>query len=349
MDRLNDDFLVSVIMPTYNGGEVLKRSIDSVINQSIGLKNIEFIIVDDASTDDITRKIILDYQLRFPDNIKPIFLDTNSGNAGMPRNIGIEKSSCDYIILLDDDDNYLNDAFKLLYSKIIEYDSDLVIGNHYANLDNYKVRSMKYLNENIININPLNDQKTFDILNTVDGGAPWAKIYRKDVILNNNLKYIPDITFDDMHFYLNFLKHSQKVTVLPNDLVYAYQIHEDSMVHTHNIKLFNKNIKGMYSISEVLKDINLNLDHILSYMIAQLLLVFSDLDSNDKNNAILKLYNLEKYLENNFNFHFKFRKELIILNNYIIQKKFKKAIFLSNIYKKLYNNKTIQKYYKKYR
>lgn len=43
------NFLISVILPNYNGSRFLKKSITSVLSQSY--KNLELIIVDDSSTD----------------------------------------------------------------------------------------------------------------------------------------------------------------------------------------------------------------------------------------------------------------------------------------------------------
>ena len=53
-------FKVSIIMPVYNAEENLKRSIDSIIQQSIGFENIELLLIDDASTDN-SGKIITEY------------------------------------------------------------------------------------------------------------------------------------------------------------------------------------------------------------------------------------------------------------------------------------------------
>ena len=47
--------MISVIIPTYNRAKVLKKSIDSVLNQTFA--DIELIVVDDASTDDTDRLI----------------------------------------------------------------------------------------------------------------------------------------------------------------------------------------------------------------------------------------------------------------------------------------------------
>ena len=59
------DYLISLIIPTYNRPHQLKKSINSIIRQSLGWENIELIIVDDASTDKKTKKIILEYQKKY--------------------------------------------------------------------------------------------------------------------------------------------------------------------------------------------------------------------------------------------------------------------------------------------
>lgn len=85
-------------------------------------------------------------------------------------------------------------------------------------------------------------------------------------------------------------------------------------------------------------------------MFSQTLLVFSNLNKDKKDNAILEVYYLEKKLKQQSQFQMSTeRKEVTILYNALIQKKFKKAIFISKIYKGLYNNNFIRSIYKKYR
>lgn len=54
-----ENVLVSVIIPTYNREKTIKRSINSVLNQTI--EDFEIIVVDDRSTDS-TKEIIREYQ-----------------------------------------------------------------------------------------------------------------------------------------------------------------------------------------------------------------------------------------------------------------------------------------------
>lgn len=67
---------VTVVTPVYNAEKYLRKTIDSVINQSIGLENIEYILVDDCSTDS-SRDILLEYSAKY-DNIIAVFLECNT-------------------------------------------------------------------------------------------------------------------------------------------------------------------------------------------------------------------------------------------------------------------------------
>ncbi|CAG9297714.1 glycosyltransferase family 2 protein [Celerinatantimonas diazotrophica] len=89
---------LSVIMPTYNRVEYLKRAIDSVFNQTWKEGDIELVIVDDASTD-ATQEYVLSLENT---NIKYVKNLENRGGAES-RNIGFKYSSGNYIAFIDSD------------------------------------------------------------------------------------------------------------------------------------------------------------------------------------------------------------------------------------------------------
>jgi teichuronic acid biosynthesis glycosyltransferase TuaG len=91
---------VSVIITTYNSQKYIEKCIQSVIKQTY--RNFEIIIIDDCS-DDNTRRIIFE-KYNSLDYLKFIGLDQNSGGPSLPRNIGIEASSGEFICFLDADD-----------------------------------------------------------------------------------------------------------------------------------------------------------------------------------------------------------------------------------------------------
>ena len=98
------EYKVSVIIPVYNAEENLKKTVQSVINQSIGFENIELILVDDASTD--TSKKIIEYLSNKYSNIVPYFSKKNHGAPGFGRNIGLKLATSKYVMFLDNDAEY---------------------------------------------------------------------------------------------------------------------------------------------------------------------------------------------------------------------------------------------------
>jgi glycosyltransferase involved in cell wall biosynthesis len=91
---------ISVVMANYNGAAYLAEALDSVVQQEFD--DYEFIIVDDASTDD-SCDIIADYHCRFPEKIRTIFQETNGGQ-GAAFNAGFARAQGELISLIDSDD-----------------------------------------------------------------------------------------------------------------------------------------------------------------------------------------------------------------------------------------------------
>lgn len=93
---------VSVILTTFNSEKTLQKSLDSVLNQvGIGTEfEIELIAVDDCSSDK-TRSILVNNGIDYLSTVK------NSGGPNIGRNIGIKKSTGDYICVMDHDDVWL--------------------------------------------------------------------------------------------------------------------------------------------------------------------------------------------------------------------------------------------------
>ncbi|RRN74906.1 glycosyltransferase family 2 protein [Peribacillus simplex] len=117
---------VTVVTAAFNAEKFIRKTIESVINQSIGIDQIEYIIIDDCSTDD-TVKIIQEYAARYK-NICLVSLQENNGSPGTPRNIGIELGTSKYITFLDADDWLAPDGLESLYNILEETGDDYVVG-----------------------------------------------------------------------------------------------------------------------------------------------------------------------------------------------------------------------------
>ena len=344
------EYKVSVIIPVYNAEKHLKTAIESVINQTIGFENVELIIVNDNSSDG-SKEIIDDYAAKY-DNIVPIHLPTNSGGPGRPRNIGIENATSPYLIFLDNDDEYLPNAFELYYTTITKERSDFVMGAHFWNLDGEKVK-INILHEcedtsDVININPLLNEKNFSIISYYHV-SPWGKIFNKKTIIDNNIRFLEDSLAEEAYFYYNTLIHSKKVTLLPNNELYVYNVYDSgdskSTIHSHNLKTFNKFLKGAYKVTSLFDQIHYSKKHIIRALFNNLLTIFTNLSREDKKENIEKLYEFEKSLDESP----VLLREFKILNNQIMKKHFTRAIFLSEFYSFFYNNPFIRKLYRKFR
>ncbi len=98
----NQNPLVSVIMPVYNAGNFLMEAIESILNQTY--QNFEFIIVDDASTDN-SWKIIQKYAKKYPKKIKAFQLKKTLNRGGDAcANFALKKAKGKYIARMDADD-----------------------------------------------------------------------------------------------------------------------------------------------------------------------------------------------------------------------------------------------------
>lgn len=114
--------LVSVILPTFNREKLLKRAIDSVINQTYNFW--ELIIADDGSEDN-TFEIIKKYQKHFQ-NIK--YFRHSNRKLPLTLNAGIQASMGDYLTFLGSDDEYKKDHIQLRVEEIMNENIDFIHG-----------------------------------------------------------------------------------------------------------------------------------------------------------------------------------------------------------------------------
>lgn len=113
-------YKLSIITINYNNAKGLKRTIESVINQSY--KNIEYIIIDGGSTDE-SIKIINEYQNKIAFSI----LEKDNGVFDA-QNKGIQKATGDYILVLNSGDEL--DNFNVLESIFnTNHTEDIIYGN----------------------------------------------------------------------------------------------------------------------------------------------------------------------------------------------------------------------------
>lgn len=90
--------LISVVVPVYNVAKYLKKSIESIVNQTY--TNLEIILVDDGSKDE-SGEICEDYSLK---DSRIIVIHKPNGGLSDARNAGIKQAKGEYITFVDSDD-----------------------------------------------------------------------------------------------------------------------------------------------------------------------------------------------------------------------------------------------------
>lgn len=116
----------SIIIPVYNTEQYIESCIKSVLNQTN--ENFECIIVDDGSNDNsmqIVKKVT-----KGDSRFKIIHQDNKGLSAA--RNTGMKNSQGDYLVFLDSDDWFLNNALEILGTILENDDYDVIANNTYA-------------------------------------------------------------------------------------------------------------------------------------------------------------------------------------------------------------------------
>ena len=222
---------VSIIVPIYNVEKYLRECLDSLINQT--LKDIEIICVNDGSTDS-SLKILEEYAIK--DN-RIILFDRENEGAGSARNYGLSKSNGSYLIFFDSDDYMAEDCLENLYNMAIANNSDITLCRSY--------RFNERENNNITDIdysirNDLLQGKQFFTPVEISKyifqfcvGWPWDKLYKKEFIINNNLKFQNLRHSNDTYFVLMSLVFANLISYTNKHLVY-HRCRNTSLANTRN-------------------------------------------------------------------------------------------------------------------
>jgi glycosyltransferase involved in cell wall biosynthesis len=118
---MKNDIKISIITPTFNSAETLETTILSVLNQTY--KNIEYIIIDGASTDK-TLEIVADYQKKIPLTL------ISEPDRGLydAMNKGVKSAHGDWILFLNSDDYFYSPDSLLKVRPYLDDDADIVYG-----------------------------------------------------------------------------------------------------------------------------------------------------------------------------------------------------------------------------
>jgi lipopolysaccharide biosynthesis glycosyltransferase/glycosyltransferase involved in cell wall biosynthesis len=214
---------ISIIIPVFNSINTIERCIDSLLQQS--LYDIEIILIDDASTDGTTEKLI-QYEKKHK-RIKIIKNKSNS-SASISRKLGILESTGKYIIFVDADDELKRNACEVAFNEMENRKTDMIQfgveikskGATQAQIewfdDFVNKRPQKRLNAGLSRKCFVEQQFGFTI---------WNKIYRSNIckIAATKITDTPIYKAQDLLLQFFILIYAVSIETINQDLyIYSY-------------------------------------------------------------------------------------------------------------------------------
>ena len=218
---------VSVIIPVYNVSKYIERCAHSLLNQS--LKEMEFIFVDDCSSDDSVlrlKKVISQYQER-NEYVKIIHHTKNLGLTSA-RNSGLSVATGEFIAHCDSDDYVHPDMYKLFYERALSADADLVLCDFYFSLPNNVLHEHK-------TIAVTSKQDTIKNYIAYGWTVVWNMIVKKSIYDKYNLHSPEHVTYcEDFFLTIRQLVYAEKIAKVDMPLYYYNRANVSSIMHNLN-------------------------------------------------------------------------------------------------------------------
>ncbi len=226
----------SIIIAAYNIEKYITKSIKSVLSQTY--KNYELIVVDDGSTDGTIDEIS-----KFESQIKFIKHEENKFLGGT-RNTGIEASKGKYIIFLDGDDYLNNDnVLQKLDALIGDKDIDVIY------------MGFEMVGKKTGTIIPSHDNctKEFRIAGDRYTNA-WSKCWRREFILENNLRFPENRYYEDVIFIYNAIMKSNSFLIADFPVHTYYSGRPNSITTKIRFKNLHDNIQNIEDLVNIMKE-----------------------------------------------------------------------------------------------
>lgn len=218
-----DSPLISVIIPVFNTGELLRSAVQSVLEQS--LRSWELVLVDDGSTDTSTSELCRELSSLDP---RIRLFRTPNGGVSAARNFGLSQSRGEWITYMDSDDMLHPDALRLLHQ---------AAGQHAAAMAVAPL--LEVTPDNIpptVRLRPevkVVDAETLvkDVLyqrGPINNSA-CGRLFRRSVALA--VPFPEGVYYEDLATFHRFMFRAGKIAVLSTPLYYYLQ-HGASYTHT---------------------------------------------------------------------------------------------------------------------
>lgn len=226
---MNNQPLVSVIVPVYKAEGTIQRCLDSLLAQT--LKDFEVILVDDGSPDRCGE--ICEEYAQIDSRIKVIH-QKNQGVSAARQN-GLNTARGEYVIHTDADDWVENNAFEEMYKKAKADEADIVICDFFEDDSIYHKQEPTALDYKTLQI---------DMVRKIHGNC-WSKLIRRKCINQYNVQFPKMINFaEDTFFLCSLLQYDIKATYLPKAFYhYVQNVSGNSLARSYNAQTYQNDLK----------------------------------------------------------------------------------------------------------
>lgn len=245
---MNNQPLISVIVPVYNVEQYLPMCLDSILNQTY--RNIEVVCVDDGSPDNCGQ-ILQKYATK--DERIVVITQKNQGLSGA-RNTGLRYAHGEYIMFLDSDDWIEAETCEAAISAALKYDADLVMWSYTrAYNQDSKEKYMFWENETVFEKEQVKSQlhrricgllgeelQHPDYANALE--TVWGKLYLTKQIVENNVEFVntKEIGTEDALFNLYVLGNIERAVYLRKCYNHYRKTNQSSLTTIYNKNLFTR-------------------------------------------------------------------------------------------------------------
>ena len=260
--------MISIIVPIYNGSNVIVRCLKSILNQSY--KDLEIVLVNDGSTDN-SLEILKEYR-----KIDKRIILINQINKGVAaaRNTGLKNCTGDYFLFVDADDWIENDMIEKMMS-LLKEDTDIVFCNsdHAEKKDDVKKINCPRIEE----WNAKKQQLEF-MKHQRMTGMLWNKLIRRE--LTNGIFFNEETGYgEDAEFLWEILKKSKQM-IVTDEILYHHVLDTNSISH----QTFNeKKYSAIPMWEKILKEVEIDFPNLKDLAVERLMCA-----------AVFSLYEIKK-------------------------------------------------------
>ena len=220
---------VSIIIPVYNTEKYLRECLDSVLAQT--MTEIEVLCVDDGSTDS-SLAILREYAVKDP---RLTLYTQDHQFAGAARNLGIKHAVGKYLLFLDSDDVFDPQLVEKSYNRAEETEADICVfgGELFFDDSGKRCPAPNLCRPDLCPKEVFSAADFPDEIFSFTTPASWNKIFRREFIITEGLKFPKHRTCEDLVFVLTALACAKRITLLDEPLV-SYRQHSASLMHTQD-------------------------------------------------------------------------------------------------------------------